>query len=766
MINFTFDSTNNVVTCSFQIERVDSVAANDVAKQIANYLEDFLRENTHLTDKIFVIFDLEKVSYISSLFLRIIGQTARKVPKGNLSVSNANQFIRDLFRTSGMEKVLSVVESDCDHTSESSIAPPAEFVSTSRLSSKEEYERIHKESLENPDKFWSEQAREHLVWEKPFEQVTSWENNYARWFDGGKLNACFNCVDKHLGTNKADKHALIWEGEPCSENSSPEIRKITYAELHAMVMKFANVLKNNGAEKGDRVLLYMPMIPEAVVAMLACARIGAPHSVVFAGFSPQAIAERIEDCQAKIVLTVDGGYRRGKLLKLKENVDEALLIQNENGETQAKCVEKVIVHKHTGCDVKMNDEREVWWGDELDKAEVECTPETMESEDILFVLYTSGSTGKPKGIVHSTAGYLLGTKLTHEYVFDLKDDDIYWCTADIGWITGHSYIVYGPLANGATVFMYEGAPDYPNPGRFWEIIERHKVTIFYTAPTAVRAFMKWGDEWPAKSDLSSLRLLGTVGEPINPNAWEWFYKNIGLERCPIVDTWWQTETGAIMITSLPGAFSMKPGSAAFPFFGVDTHVTTETGEPLEKGKNGILVIDKPWPSMLRGLWNDPDRYQNTYWSDVSGKYCTGDGARQDKQGYFWIIGRVDDVINVSGHRIGTAEVESALVGHHLVAEAAAVGCPDDLKGAILIVFATLMPNATVSEELQKELCQHVAAEVGAVAKPQEIRFIDTLPKTRSGKIMRRFLKQIAAGTEVTGDVSTLEDLGSLVKLMN
>ncbi len=733
-IDFKFDSNNNELTILFQEERMDSASAQEATKLVKKYLEDFLGENTALKDSLKLSFDLQKVSYISSLFLRLIGLAARFVPKGNLSVINANQFIRDLFRTSGMETALNISGSETDTCK--SIQPSSCFVSKANVKSIEEYQKMHQKSIEDTDIFWSEMGKEHIVWSKPFEHVRKWENNYAKWFEGGKLNACYNCVDKHLGTPNADKIALLWEGEPCSTGQQPEIRKLTYRQLHHEIIKFANVLKKNNIKKGDRILIYMPMIPESVIAMLACARIGAIHSVVFAGFSPQAIAERIEDSQAKIVLTVDGGYRRGRLLELKKNVDDALILKNNDGELQTESINKVIIYKHAGNQITMESGRDIWWHEEILEADTNCPPEEMDSEDILFILYTSGSTGKPKGIIHSTAGYLLGTKLSHQQVFDLKDEDVYWCTADIGWITGHSYIVYGPLANGATVFIYEGAPDYPDKGRFWRIVERHKVTVFYTAPTAIRAFMKWGDNWPAQSDLSSLRLLGTVGEPINPNAWEWFYKQIGGERCPVVDTWWQTE------------------------------IVDETGAPISRGENGFLTVKQPWPSMLRGIWNDPERYLQTYWTEIPGKYCTGDGARQDKEGYFWIIGRLDDVINVSGHRIGTAEVESALVGHPTVAEAAAVGRPDDLKGSALVVFLTLMPEAISSDELKKELCRHVAAEVGSVAKPEEIRFIDTLPKTRSGKIMRRFLKQIAAGTEVSGDISTLEDMDSLMKLMS
>jgi acetyl-CoA synthetase len=517
-------------------------------------------------------------------------------------------------------------------------------------------------------------------------------------------------------------------------------------------------------KRGDRVLIYMPMVPEAAVAMLACARIGAIHSVVFGGFSAQAVAERIDDCKAKLVITADGGWRRGSIVGLKKNVDDGLALRDGTGHLLCESVEHVIVLRRTGNEVDFEPERDRWWHEELQSVNDSCPPESMESEDPLFILYTSGSTDKPKGIFHTTAGYLLGATLTHRLIFDLKESDVYWCTADIGWITGHSYVVYGPLSNGATVLMYEGAPNWPDPSRFWKLIETYGVTIFYTAPTAIRAFMQWGEEWPGKHDLSSLRLLGTVGEPINPQAWVWFHEVIGKRSCPIVDTWWQTETGSIMISALPGAVPAKPGSVAVPFFGVEPEVVDEQDNPVAPNVGGKLVIRRPWPAMLRGIWGNPALYRLNYWTEVEGSYFTGDGARRDEDGYFWVVGRIDDVINVSGHRIGTAEIESALVSHPAVAEAAAVGRADDVKGTAVVAFVTLKSGVTRGPGLVEELRGHVGNELGAVAKPDEIRLAQALPKTRSGKIMRRLLKQVAAGIEVTGDVTTLEDFGVLARL--
>jgi acetyl-CoA synthetase len=603
-----------------------------------------------------------------------------------------------------------------------------------------------------------------LIWFKPWKKVLQWKEPFAQWFTGGQLNVSYNCLDRHLGTPMANKAALIWEGEPAGAGKAGEERTLTYKQLHREVCLFANVLKRHGIKKSDRVLIYLPMVPEAAVAMLACARIGAVHSVVFGGFSAQSVADRIQDSQAKLVITADGGFRRGAVVPLKQNVDEALTLKDAQGELLAKTIANVIVLKRTHNDVQFQQGRDLWWHEEVAQVDATCPAEKMDSEAPLFILYTSGSTGKPKGILHTTGGYLLYVKLSTRYVFDLRDEDVFWCTADVGWVTGHSYVVYGPLANGATSLMYEGAPNFPEPDRFWRIVEKYGVTILYTAPTAIRAFMKWGVEWPQKHNLTSLRLLGTVGEPINPEAWIWYYNVIGGKRCPIVDTWWQTETGGMMITPLPGATPTKPGSATLPFFGIVPEVVDENGKAVPRNCGGKLVIRKPWPAMLRGLWGDPQRYKAVYWSEVQGSYFTGDGSRQDKDGYFWIVGRIDDVLNVAGHRIGTAEVESALVSHPKVAEAAVVGRPDDLKGQALVAFVTLKGNVQADAGLREELRQHVAKEIGSVAKPDDIRFAEALPKTRSGKIMRRLLKQIAAGTEIKGDTTTLEDLNVIAKL--
>lgn len=628
----------------------------------------------------------------------------------------------------------------------------------------EDYHRLYQESVADPEKFWAHQAASELVWSKTWTSVLEWNEPFAKWFSGGYLNVSVNCLDRHLGTPVANKAALIWEGEPAAPGRPGEERVLTYKQLHREVCLFANVLKRNGVQKGDRVLLYMPMVPEAAIAMLACARIGAVHSVVFGGFSAQSVADRIHDSQARLVITADGGYRRGMLVPLKQNVDEALELKNPAGRLLAETVEKVIVLNRAGAQTQMRSGRDVWWHQEIGQVGAHCPAEEMESESPLFILYTSGSTGKPKGILHTTAGYLLQSKLTSRYIFDLKPEDVYWCTADVGWVTGHSYVVYGPLANGATSLMYEGAPNFPEPDRFWNIIAKYGVTIFYTAPTAIRAFMKWGTEWPAKHDLSSLRLLGSVGEPINPEAWIWYNETIGSKRCPIVDTWWQTETGGIMISPFPGATPSKPGSATLPFFGIVPEVVDDNGRVVPKNSGGKLVIRKPWPGMLRGLWGDPERYKQVYWTEVPGSYFTGDGSRRDEDGYFWIVGRIDDVLNVAGHRIGTAEVESALVSHPQVAEAAVVGRPDQLKGQALVAFVTLKGTIQATPALREELRQHVSKEIGPVAKPDDIRFAEALPKTRSGKIMRRLLKQIASGVEVKGDTTTLEDLNVLAKL--
>ena len=642
--------------------------------------------------------------------------------------------------------------------------PAPEFSSQAHIGSLAAYKKLWTESVKSPDKFWSKQAKAELVWQKPFTKVLQWKEPYAKWFTGGKLNVSANCLDRWLDTPTANQAAIIWEGEPAADGKPGEERVLTYRQLHREVCRFANVLLRNGVVKGDRVMLYLPMIPEAAIAMLACTRIGAIHSVIFGGFSAQSVADRVADCGAKLIVTADGGYRRGAVVPLKKNVDEALELKAADGTLLAKSVEKVVVVRRCSNEVHLTEGRDVWWHRELEYVTAKCPAAKLDSETPLFILYTSGSTGKPKGILHSTAGYLLGAKLTTKYVFDLKPNDVYWCTADVGWVTGHSYIVYGPLANGATALMYEGAPNWPEPDRFWRIIAKYRVSILYTAPTAIRAFMKWGDEWPKKHDLSSLRLLGSVGEPINPEAWEWYHKVVGQGRCPIVDTWWQTETGGMMITPLPGATPLNPGSATRPIFGILPEVVDDHGKAVPKGTGGKLVIRKPWPSMLRGLWGDPKRFVETYWSEVKHSYFTGDGCRQDKDGYFWIVGRIDDVLNVAGHRIGTAEVESALVSHPSVAEAAVVGRPDELKGQALVCFVTLKTGQKASAELKVELRNHIGKEIGPVAKPDEVRFAEALPKTRSGKIMRRLLKQVAAGLEIKGDTTTLEDLSVLAKL--
>ncbi len=643
--------------------------------------------------------------------------------------------------------------------------PTRDFAKAAHIQSMAQYKKLYKESITAPEKFWAKQAKQELVWVKPWKKVLEWKEPFAKWFVGGQLNVSANCLDRHLGTARANKAALIWEGEPAAPDKPGEQRTLTYKQLHHEVCLFANVLKRNGVRKGDRVLIYLPMVPEAAIAMLACTRIGAVHSVVFGGFSAQSVADRIHDCQAKVVVTADGGFRRGAVVPLKQNVDEALVLKTPQGELLAKTIEKVVVVRRCGNEVTFQEGRDVWWHAEVQQVDAQCPPEPMDSEAPLFILYTSGSTGKPKGILHTTGGYLLCAKMTSRYVFDLRDEDVYWCTADVGWVTGHSYVVYGPLANGATSLMYEGAPNFPEPDRFWRIIAKYGVTILYTAPTAIRAFMKWGPEWPKKHDLSSLRLLGSVGEPINPEAWIWYQQVIGGNRCPIVDTWWQTETGSIMITPLPGATTTKPGSATLPFFGVVPEVVDDQGRAVPKNSGGKLIIRKPWPSMLRGLWGDPKRYEQVYWTEVPGSYFTGDGCRQDRDGYYWIVGRIDDVLNVAGHRIGTAEVESALVSHPKVAEAAVVGRPDDLKGQALVAFVTLKSGINPEPALREELRQHVAKEIGPVAKPDDIRFAEALPKTRSGKIMRRLLKQIASGVEIKGDTTTLEDLNVVAKLV-
>ena len=629
------------------------------------------------------------------------------------------------------------------------IKPTKEFSKRARISSLAQYKRIYKESIQSPSKFWSREAKE-LQWQKKWSKVLQWEPPFAKWFVGGKINASENCLDRHLSGPRKNKAAIIWEGEP------GETRTITYAQLHREVCKFANVLKSQGIKKRDRVIIYMPMVPEAAVAMLACARIGAVHSVVFGGFSAASILDRVEDSGASAIITADGGWRRGKVIPLKENVDEAL--------KKSKLVEKVIVLERCKNEVKMKRGRDIWWHKAMENASADCPPAQLDSEHPLYILYTSGSTGKPKGILHTTGGYLTGTYSTTKYIFDIRDDDVYWCTADVGWVTGHSYIVYGPLLNGATCLMYEGAPNFPDFARFWDIIERHGVTIFYTAPTAIRAFIKAGDHLPEAHDLSSLRLLGSVGEPINPEAWMWYHKKIGGGKCPIVDTWWQTETGAIMISPLPGATPTKPGTATLPFFGVDAAILDETGKECKANEGGRLVIRKPWPSMLRTIYGDKRRYKKTYWDDYEGIYTAGDGARRDSDGNFWIVGRLDDVLNVSGHRLGTAEVESALVSHPSIAEAAVVGRPDEIKGQGVVAFVTVKEGIKHGTKLTVALRNHVSKEIGPIAKPDDIRFTNALPKTRSGKIMRRLLKEICAGGEISGDTTTLEDFKVIASL--
>ncbi len=642
--------------------------------------------------------------------------------------------------------------------------PPKEFAAKAHIKSLAEYRKVYRESIQSPEKFWNRMAKQELVWFKPWKQVLQWKLPFAKWFVGGQLNVSYNCLDRHLDSPTANRAALIWEGEPAAPGKAGEERTLTYKQLHREVCLFANILKRNGLRKGDRAIIYLPMVPEAAIAMLACSRIGAIHSVVFGGFSAQSVADRIYDSKAKVVITADGGFRRGAVVPLKKNVDDALALCDKDGNRLTETIERVIVLRRAENEVHIEEGRDVWWHRELEYVDANCPAEKMDSEAPLFILYTSGSTGKPKGILHTTGGYLLGSKLTTRYVFDLRPEDVYWCTADVGWVTGHSYVVYGPLANGATSLMYEGAPNHPEPDRFWRIVAKYGVTVLYTAPTAIRAFMKWGVEWPKKHDLSSLRLLGTVGEPINPEAWMWYHEVIGGKRCPIVDTWWQTETGGIMITPLPGAIPTTPGSATLPFFGVLPEVVDDRGNPVPKGSGGKLVIRKPWPSMLRGIWGDPQRYKEIYWTEVKGSYFTGDGCRQDKDGYFWIVGRIDDVLNVAGHRIGTAEVESALVSNLKVAEAAVVGRPDELKGQALVAFVTLKSGIKAAPEVRQELRDHVAKEIGPVAKPDDIRFAEALPKTRSGKIMRRLLKQIASGGEIKGDTTTLEDFSVLARL--
>lgn len=628
--------------------------------------------------------------------------------------------------------------------------PPPEFAARAHVKSLDEYRALYDRARSNPSEFWGELASSELSWFEKWTSVFDWQPPFVRWFSGGKINASYICLDRHLATHRKNKVAILFEGEPGDQ------RMITYQELHRLVCRFANVLKSRGLKTGDRAIIYMPMIPELPVALLACARLGVIHSVVFGGFASEALKQRIQDLEAQVVITADGGWRRGKEVKLKGAVDEAL--------TECPSVKDVIVYQRTGSDINMLGGRDHWWHDlDRDVTEV-CPAEPLDAEAPLYILYTSGTTGKPKGIVHTTAGYLLHTAMTMKWVFDLRDEDTYWCTADIGWVTGHSYIVYGPLAAGATSVMYEGAPDFPQPDRFWRLIEKYRVNIFYTSPTAIRAFVRQGDQWPNGHDMSSLRLLGSVGEPINPAAWDWYHRVIGGGRCPIVDTWWQTETGGIMIAPMPGAVPLKPGSGTLPLPGVLPEIVDLKGNPLGRNREGFLVIRQPWPGMLRTLWRDPQRYQENYWGRIPNVYTTGDAARCDDDGYYWILGRIDDVMNVSGHRLSTMEIESALVKHPAVAEAAVVGKPHEITGQAVACFVTLKKGDWNHNELGEELRQWVAHEIGSFAKPEQIRFTEALPKTRSGKIMRRLLREIVTSNAVTGDVTTLEDLSVVTRL--
>ena len=612
--------------------------------------------------------------------------------------------------------------------------PPKAFAKAARVKSA----AIYREARKNPVQFWERQARE-LRWLKPWRKALEWKLPYAKWFIGGKLNVSDNCLDRHVEGPRRNKAAIIWEGEP------GDSRVLTYRDLWREVNRFAAALRRHGVKKKDTVTIYMPMVPELPIAMLACARIGAPHNVVFGGFAPESLRDRINDCGAKVVITADGSYRRGGMVPLKKNTDEAL--------KECPQVKTVIVYRRTGQEIGWEQDRDIWWDDFVKGADAYLKPEPMDSEDMLYLLYTSGSTGKPKGIIHTTGGYLTGVSTTHRMIFDIREEDVYWCTADIGWVTGHSYIVYGPLANGATTVMYEGTPDWPDKDRFWRIVEKYGVTILYTAPTAIRTFVRWGDEYPNRCDLSSLRLLGSVGEPINPEAWVWYWKVIGEGRCPIVDTWWQTETGHILISPLPGTTVCKPGSATFPFPGIDAEVVNDKGEPAQAG---YLVIKRPWPGMLRGIYGDPERYQRQYWSQTPGFYFTGDGCKRDKDGYFWLLGRIDDVIKISGHRISTMEVESALVDHPAVAEAAVIGRSHEIKGEAIAAFVTIKHGVSTADALKDEIKQHVAKKIGALARPDDVIYAAELPKTRSGKIMRRLLRDVAEGRAL-GDTTTLAD---------
>jgi acetyl-CoA synthetase len=632
-------------------------------------------------------------------------------------------------------------------------APVQEFIDNAHINSREQYDAMYKESIEEPEAFWGRIA-ETFTWKKKWDRVRNWDDApVAKWFDGATLNITENCIDRHVAEGRGDKVAFYWEGEPGDSEA------ITYSDLLDRVSKAANVFKKLGVGKGDRVAIYLPMIPELAVTVLACARIGAVHTVIFGGFSAPALVDRINDCAAKLIVTSDGGYRRGKVLDLKAIVDEAL--------EDTPCIDHCLVVKRTNNDVTMKSDRDVYWCEQHAGISGDCPAEEMAAQDPLFILYTSGSTGKPKGVQHSTAGYMIGTATTCKYIFDLKADDVYWCTADVGWITGHSYFAYGPTLNGATQVMYEGAPNFPDFDRFWDVIEKYKVSIFYTAPTAIRAFMKWGDEHVDKHDISSLRLLGTVGEPINPEAWMWYHSKIGAEKCPIVDTWWQTETGAVMIAPIPGVTATRPGCATMPFFGVDAGIVDEKGNDVADGKGGLLVIKQPWPSMLTDVYGDPERYKEVYWSrfEKQGYYLAGDGAVRDENGYITILGRIDDVINVSGHRLSTMELESVLAAHDFVAESAVVGYAHEIKGEGIAAFITAGNGVDQSQENRDLLKKYVAKEIGPFARPDQVHFTDALPKTRSGKIMRRLLKDIAAGKELKQDLSTIEDVAALHKLV-
>ena len=625
--------------------------------------------------------------------------------------------------------------------------PSPAFREKARMKSFEEYERMYKESIADPVKFWEKVARQEVFWFAPWKKAFSWDKDKViiKWFEGGKLNVSYNCLDRHLDGPRKNKAAIIWQGEP-----EEDVRTLTYQQLHREVCRFANVLKKMGVNKGDRVSIYLPMIPELAVSMLACARIGAIHSIVFGGFSSESLRDRINDSECRLLITADGSYRSGKTINLKQNVDLAL----DKGTT----IQNVIVVRRTGHQINMAEGRDFWYHDEMKSAPEKCEAAHMDAEDPLFLLYTSGSTGKPKGVLHTSGGYLTFVTTTFKYIFDYREEDTFWCTADIGWITGHSYIVYGPLSAGATTIMFEGVPTYPQVDRFWHIVEKFKVNIFYTAPTAIRSLMREGEKWPDGRDLSSLRLLGTVGEPINPEAWMWYHRNIGKEKCPIVDTWWQTETGGILITPLPGAITTKPGSATLPFFGIEPAIFKEDGTEAAPNEGGYLVIKKPWPGIMRTVYGQHDRFKETYWSRWHGIYFTGDGARKDKDGYVWIMGRVDDVIKVSGHRIGAAEIESALVSHTKVAEAAVVPMPHEIKGEAIYAYVTLKTGIEPTEQLKKDLVLHVRQTVGPIAVPEVIQFAEGLPKTRSGKIMRRILRKIASGDmDNLGDITTLAD---------